>query len=55
MQINKKETGSLRLSIIAFFTVKHMDCSKQNTSLFTMLIICAMGMRELGFFTNLIF
>lgn len=55
MQINKKETGSLRISIIASFTVKLMDCSKQNTSLFTVLIICAMGMREFGFFTELIF
>ena len=55
MQINKKETGSLRLFhyclffFFFFFAVRLMDGSKQNISLFTTLIICAMGVRELGF------
>lgn len=36
--------------MIAFFAVKLMDCSKQNISLSTLFIICAMGMRGPSFF-----
>lgn len=55
MQINKKETGSLQLFHYCLLHCQaHGLLQAKCLSLVTLLIICAMGMRELGFFTELI-
>ena len=53
--INFKKDRSSQTFIIAFFAVRLTDARSQTCSFFTILVICAMGMRECGGFIQLVF